>query len=266
MQTKMDLHSKKIKSIMEELAKVQSPAPKGKSMYELHCHTTASDGKLTPIELIDVAEKLNIKTIAITDHNTVNGSLEAQDYIKRTGKNIEIINAVEIDACEFKMFHFLAYGIKDMPKMKAFLDDLENKNQAVLAQIIDKLKNQGVDISVDGVRKLAGREKFKKTNIIDYLIENGYAKDWQDVQDRFLGEKCVGYIKRVKPSAQEVIDIIHGCGGVCVLAHPMELSQMNKGSLPNIKTIEKLILVLLMGLFKRKVMIIMQSQIKNLEV
>ncbi|MBQ8424771.1 MAG: PHP domain-containing protein [Clostridia bacterium] len=216
----------------------------GKKKFELHCHTTASDGLKSPTELVDFAEKENVDTIAITDHNTVDGSLMAQKYIAETGKKINIINGVEIDANDFSMFHLLAYGVKDMPKMKAYLDNLEEQNQEVFRKIIKNLTQVGVDISEEKVREMFGREKLSKIQIIKYLRNNGYAKDRFEVQDKYLGRHCPSYVERVQPPVSEVINFIHECGGICVFAHPMELSKMNPETLPDMETIKKLIIEL----------------------
>jgi len=214
---------------------------KSQGKFELHCHTTASDGIMSPTQLIDFAEASGVDTIAITDHNSVNGSLEAQKYIKETGKNISIINGVEIDANDFSMFHLLAYGVKDMQKMKKYLDNLEEQNQEVFKKIINNLTKVGVDISLEKVRELAGQEKIAKIHIINYLKRNGYAKDGTEVQEKYLGRHCESYVERVQPSVKEVINLIHECGGICVFAHPMELSKMNPKILPDMKSIKELI-------------------------
>ena len=235
----------KLARVSTELLKVQPELQKGKKRYELHCHTTASDGKISPTQLVDLAERHGITTLAITDHNSVNGSLEAQEYIKKTGKNIQVINGVEIDANDFSMFHLLAYGVKDMDKMKKYLDNLEAQNQEVMLKIISNLQKNGVpDITPEAVIKLSGKPNIQKIHIINFLRGNGYAKDRYEVQEKFLGKHCPSYVPRVQPTAQEVIDLIHDCGGICVLAHPMELAKMNPEQLKSMKDVEKLIVAM----------------------
>ena len=198
------------------------------SSFELHCHTTASDGKKSPTEVVDVAVDKGIEMLAITDHNTVEGIRQASQYVKEKNINIDLINGIELDACDKSCLHILGYGIKDLDKMANFLKYYDEKNDEVYEQIIDNLVGLGVDISKEKVLKEFNAEKLSKQRIGNYLKAKGYANSTSEVTQKYLGKDAPAYVPRVQPTAKECIDIISSCGGISVLAHPMELMKYNE--------------------------------------
>ena len=211
------------------------------SPYELHAHTSSSDGQLSAEELVNSARSQNIQTLAITDHNTMNGVLEAQEYITKNNiKDIELISGIELDACDQSCLHILGYNIQDIQQMQQFLKHYDDANKKVYQQIIANLQGIGVNISEEQVLTHFGATELTKQRIGNYLIANGYAKNSSEVTQKYLGKQCPTYVPRVQPTAEECIDIIHKCGGFSVLAHPMELMKYNK-QLPTESSVVKYI-------------------------
>lgn len=193
---------------------------------DLHMHSTASDGKLSPKELVDWAIEKKISCIAITDHEVVDGSREAIEYAR--GKDVEVISGIEIGADDDEA------GIYDVHIVGLFLD-LENERLVDLSkrlmgarevqkrEIIEKLNELGYEIAFEELKKEAGGINYGRPHIARILMRkySGEFEKMQDVFDRLLGGSGDAYVRQRKDTMKNTIDIIHGAGGIAVLAHPM---------------------------------------------
>ncbi|UCD77820.1 MAG: PHP domain-containing protein [Desulfobacterales bacterium] len=192
---------------------------------DLHIHTTASDGTLTPAEVISRADRLKIKAIAITDHDTVSGSKEAL----RCGipPSLGFLTGVEISAAPPPFypgsgsFHLLGYSIR--------LDDTElNQSLATLRQarknrnpaIIDRLNDLGIPLTLEEVRKEAGAGQLGRPHIAQAMVKKGVVATIDEAFDKFLGTGRPAYVNKYRIECIQAIEGILGAGGIPVLAHP----------------------------------------------
>ncbi|WP_373767904.1 PHP domain-containing protein [Glaesserella sp.] len=187
---------------------------------DLHSHSTASDGILTPTELIQRAVALQVGMLALTDHDTVGGISEARNTAKT--QPIDFIAGVEISILwEGKSIHLAALNIDEN---NAVLTDLLN-NQARLRQqraeqIAEKLAKAGIPHAYEGARALASGE-VTRAHYGRFLVAEGYARDDDHAFKRYLGAGKSAYVKPLWCSMEEAIHATHQAGGVICLAHPL---------------------------------------------
>lgn len=187
---------------------------------DLHTHTTASDGTLTPGELLALAKTKGLKILAITDHDTIKGYLEAKNEAPNFG--IELIPGVEITAvwCG-KEVHLLAYGFED--DNEPFLQMLRRQKKARLIRmksIVDELKKQGLDIEFDEVRAESGPGNIGRPHAASVLIQKGYVASVAEAFIRYLSTEKLSSVQTDYATIEEVIELTHLAGGVLSLAHP----------------------------------------------
>lgn len=191
--------------------------------YDLHCHSTCSDGTKTPKELIDMAKEIGLGGLSITDHDTVAAyTKDVTDYAK--DKGIDLIPGVEFST-EYKkrdcveVIHILAYGLDvTNEKLKAFCKLHEERRKERFQKILEKLKAGGYDLS-DVEFDMKG--SFGRPHIAIALIAKGHAKDMGDAFKRFLGNRSPYYVKTKVPTIEETILVIKIAGGKAILAHPI---------------------------------------------
>lgn len=193
--------------------------------YDLHMHSTASDGKLDPRELVDWAERKGLEGIAITDHEVVNGSREAVKYAK--GRGVEVVPGIEIGADDE------GSGLYDVHIVGLFLD-LENRGLLELSEwlmearkiqkveMIERLNDLGYEISFDELKKEVGGVNYGRPHVARILMRK-YSEfgKMQDVFDELLGVSGRAYVKQERDTVRGTINTIHGAGGLAILAHPM---------------------------------------------
>ena len=190
---------------------------------DLHVHTTASDGTLSPAEVVQLASDAGIVALGITDHDTVAGVREAQEAGERLG--VEIIPGVEISA-EFspEEMHILGYFVD--PESPALLDTItwvqrsrSNRNP----EIARRFNDLGIPISMEEVAGIANGGLIGRPHFAQALIARGVVKSTQEAFERYLSPGMPAYVAKVKLNAEQAIEAIHGAGGVAVLAHPQQL-------------------------------------------
>lgn len=187
---------------------------------DLHCHTTASDGLLSPTELVQLAKKSGLKGIGITDHDTIQGWKEAKEA---GGKyQIQILKGLELSTeWNGKEVHVLGYEVDGSSDYLANkLSVLRNEREKRMAEILRRFKNLGINISVEEVRQFAQGESIGRPHIAQVLIARGYVRDIQEGFTRYLGMGAPAYVPRYKLTPEEGIHIIREAHGVAVLAHP----------------------------------------------
>jgi len=187
---------------------------------DLHIHTTASDSLFSPSEVIKWANTKNIRILSITDHDTVNGIYSAIQEAKLY--NIIIIPGIEI-SCNYdgEEIHILGYYIDYQSQVlfdatKKLVDSRLYRGERIVNNLID----MGIKISLEQVKRLAGKGVIGRPHIARALIENGYINNIEEGFSEFLGRDCPAYVDRFKLSIIECINLIHRIGGVAVLAHP----------------------------------------------
>ncbi|ODA41321.1 PHP domain-containing protein [Desulfosporosinus sp. BG] len=187
---------------------------------DLHCHTTASDGLLTPTELIYSAAELGLKGLGITDHDTIQGWQEAEEAGEK--HQIRILRGIELSTeWQGKEVHILGY---DLDGSSSFLNDklryLRQAREHRMLKILDCLEAQGIDISVNEVRQFAQGESIGRPHIAHALMERGYVSSIGEGFDRYIGVGAPAYVPRYKMTPEEGIELVRAAHGVAVLAHP----------------------------------------------
>ncbi len=191
-------------------------------LYEtdLHCHTTASDGSLSPTELVQLAAKLGLKGLGITDHDTIQGWEEAVE----AGENyqIRILKGLELNTnWHGKEVHILGYEVDSSSTLLTDkLKDLRKAREKRMVEILDRFKGLGITISVGEVQQFAHGESIGRPHIAQALIERGYVSNIQEGFDRYIGRGAPAYVPRNNLTPEEGIHLIREAHGVAVLAHP----------------------------------------------
>ncbi len=200
-------------------------------MIDLHTHTTASDGSLTPAALVEAATRVGLRAIAITDHDTLSGYEEARQ-VAEAGK-VELLCGVELTTVYERAqaggrawsIHLLAYFGDGLPP-PVFLDWLEYWRQARRRRnerLAQKLQQLGMEISLAEVEMLGG-EQTGRPHFAELMVRKGYVRDREEAFRRYLDRGGLAYVPREKPTTVQAIQAVRSAGGVPVLAHPGRLS------------------------------------------
>lgn len=189
-------------------------------MIDLHLHTTASDGLLSPSELVARASAARLSIIAITDHDTTTGTCDARDAALRAG--IELIPGIEISAVsDGHDVHMLGYFIDaESPALRTFLETQRAERLRRVAEMGERLAALGCPIDVAPILAAAGSRTVGRPQIADALVRAGHAADRDDAFSRFLRFGAPAFVPRRGASPLDVIHVVHEAGGVVSLAHP----------------------------------------------
>ncbi|MEW6735297.1 MAG: PHP domain-containing protein [Acidobacteriota bacterium] len=203
-------------------------------MIDLHTHTTASDGSLTPRELVMRAARQGVRALAVTDHDTLDGLAEAMAAGREFG--VEIVPGLEISA-EFSTgtMHILGYYIAlDAPVLSSQLAQLRDARNQRNPRIVAKLQALGFDITLDEVEAKAGGVVIGRPHFARVMVEKGYVATAQEAFDRFLAKGAAAYVDKARLEPSAAIEAIRGAGGVAVLAHPYQLRTRDEAELNKI--------------------------------
>jgi 3',5'-nucleoside bisphosphate phosphatase len=193
-------------------------------VIDLHLHTTASDGRCTPHELVDRAKRAGVTVMAVTDHDTVAAVPDVQSAAKARG--IEAIAGIEITAIERdgRDIHMLGYFIDPGNSgLTAFLAKQRTQRIARVEALGLRLAQLGMPIEIGPVllqaREQGGRS-VGRPQIARAMIAAGYVADTREAFDRWLTTGRPAFVPRSGAPPGEVIDIVHVAGGLASLAHP----------------------------------------------
>ncbi|EOV0632263.1 PHP domain-containing protein [Cronobacter turicensis] len=191
-------------------------------IYDLHSHTTASDGLLTPEQLVHRAVEMGIHTLAITDHDTTAGLPAAHQEIKRAGLALRLIDGVEISTLwENHEIHIVGLGIDiTHPDMIAFLDGQAQRRMQRAEMIAERLEKARIPGALEGARRLADGGVVTRGHFARFLIEDGRATNMANVFKHYLARGKTGYVPPQWCTIEQAIDVIHHSGGQAVIAHP----------------------------------------------
>ena len=205
---------------------------------DLHIHSTASDGTLTPSEILVLAQNLHLGAIAITDHDTLDGSKDALSF--GIPPSIKFLTGVEISSepppsfSSAGSFHILGYAVDvDHPKLNYTLSMLRDSRKRRNPQILKLLSRFGIEIELDEVRDLAGNSQLGRPHIAQLMVEKGYVPSIDAAFDEYLGNGKPAYVDRFRFECEDTIKAILNAGGVPVLAHPILLGIKKSGILEN---------------------------------
>lgn len=191
------------------------------SEYDLHCHSTCSDGADTPEALVRLAAAGGLAGIALTDHDTTLGVEPAMAEGRRLG--VEVIPGVEI-TCEERAFecHLLGYWVDLDPEceLQQLLANMRRSRTQRAREILRRLRALGVDITEAEVVQLHGPHAVGRPHIAAALVEKGYAPTVRLAMRRYLGKTSPAYVPRLRVTPEEGVAAIRASGGVAVYAHP----------------------------------------------
>ena len=188
---------------------------------DLHTHTTASDGSLSPGELVSEAARAGLKAVAITDHDTIAGLDEAVEAGQ--GLELEVVPGVEI-SIEVGLkggAHLVGLWVK--PGHPGLLDGLERLQEARRQRnprILAKLNELGLPLSMDEVLAQTGGGQVGRPHFAKALVQKGLADSMGEVFSRWLAAGAKAYVAKERMTPEEGISLVRAAGGVPVLAHP----------------------------------------------
>ncbi len=198
-------------------------------MYDLHIHTKASDGILSSSEVIDYAISIGLRGISITDHDTIDGLEVAQNYIQQINTYLKFVPGIELNTdYNDSEVHILGYFIDYLNQpMLTRLMELRQSRYERAKKMIEKLHNMGLVINLDTVKKLAAGDLIGRPHIAQALMDKGYVFSIKEAFDKYISKGRPAYVPRYKFLPDEAIRIIHGAGGIAVLAHPGLIKNTN---------------------------------------
>lgn len=188
--------------------------------YDLHSHSTASDGMLSPSELVRRAIEQGVDVLALTDHDTVSGIYEAKQFAKT--QPIHLISGVEISIVwEEKSIHLTALNIdENNEELTVFLNNQAKLREERAIEIGEKLAKAGIPNAYEGAKSLATGE-VTRAHYGRFLYEQGFVRNIEHAFKRYLGMGKSAYVKPKWSSLEKAIQVTHNAGGVIAIAHPL---------------------------------------------
>ena len=191
-------------------------------MIDLHAHSTASDGTLSPAELAEAGRGFSV--LALTDHDTLAGVREFMDASHRLSPAATRLAGVEISVVPgdgYGRFHMLGLGVDaDSPALCNLLGRIRVGRDERNEKIFERLAALGMPVSHEEVEVHARGEVLARPHFARVLVDRGLAVDVKDAFEKFLGTGKPAYAERYRPDPGEAIDAIHAAHGVAVMAHP----------------------------------------------
>ena len=194
-------------------------------MIDLHSHTIASDGTLSPAQLITHALNLKLESLAITDHDTFEGFDKALPLAQ--AKGLDLVCGIEVSTrFRGKSVHLLGYFLKGAPDpdFREWLLVLQDTRRERNKEMIVKLNAMGIGIRLEEVemigRSITGRPHFARA-----LVQQGYCKSIEEAFKVYLGEGARAFVDRKEVTLNDAITLVRDAGGVASLAHPIRLGK-----------------------------------------
>jgi len=205
-------------------------------MVDLHTHSNASDGDLSPSSLIHEASQRGLRAIALTDHDTINGLEIARKEAQK--KNIQLIPGIEI-SIDWKgikapagisgtgpggEFHLLGLGISQPSAgFKAAISDLARRREVRNLEILRKMGEMGIEATWEDVKSLSGGDSIGRLHFARLLIARKIVKNQEQAFSRYLGVGKPLFVHKEGMVFEEATALIRESAGIPVLAHPMSL-------------------------------------------
>ena len=188
---------------------------------DLHSHSTASDGGLTPTALAAEAVKVGLAGLALTDHDTVDGLPEF--FAAARDRDLSVVGGVEISLEHSGTMHLLGLNVTGGPEVPAALGRLKVFRVERNLKILDLLGSQGYYLSWEKLQNISGGGQIGRPHFAALLLEKGYFKTREDVFDKLLGKGRPGYVNKVRLSPEDGLAMVREAGWAPVLAHPVSL-------------------------------------------
>ncbi|MDJ0651477.1 MAG: PHP domain-containing protein [Simkaniaceae bacterium] len=186
---------------------------------DLHCHSTCSDGTLTPVELLEHAKEKALSAISITDHDTLDAYSE-DIFQKSTKLGVKLYVGVEFST-QHKNFsvHLLGYGVKKTPEILEFCQKHQERRLHRNREILEKLKRLSMIVDAEELG-CPNNRTVGRPHIAELLLKKHYISSIQEAFDRYIGEGKPCFVSGENFTPQETIAIIRSAGGKAFIAHP----------------------------------------------
>ncbi|WP_019866423.1 PHP domain-containing protein [Methylovulum miyakonense] len=199
-----------------------SPSDPAKpEIYDLHCHSSASDGSLSPTAVVQRAHGHGVTALALTDHDTTAGLIEAQACAATAG--IKLIPGIELSAqWQNQCFHIIGLGIDPAyPPLAEATHILQGTRMNRAERIAEKLAKKNIPGALAAVMAAAGDGMVTRSHFADFLVAGHHVDTQQEAFDRYLAKGKAAYVATPWAELAEAVGWITGAGGVAVLAHPL---------------------------------------------
>lgn len=190
------------------------------ALFDLHCHSTVSDGLLSPPDLVAHAAKRGVKVLALTDHDDLGGLQAAREAALEHG--IQFVNGVEISVTwKRRTLHIVGLKVdSDNAALKAALDKVRIGRDERAQEMGADLERVGIHGAYEGAKLLAKQSIITRTHFARFLVDNGHAKDTKSVFKKYLVKGKPGYKEHQWMDLKAAVDLIKSAGGQAVIAHP----------------------------------------------
>jgi hypothetical protein len=190
------------------------------SYIDLHIHTDYSDGACTPDEVLSMVRASGISAFSITDHDTLDGYRQVKSAL--APGDPELVTGVELSVLIGEDdVHVLAYLFDpDNVALNSALKTFQEKRHERGQQIVEKLKDLGIDVPFDAVTETADGSVIGRPHVAETLHRLNKVGSYQEAFDKFIGRKGPAYVPKMLLAPQDAIELVHQAGGVAVLAHP----------------------------------------------
>ena len=191
-------------------------------MIDLHCHSTISDGALSPAEVVRLAKQNGCTVLALTDHDHTGGLAEARAEAAQCG--IRLINGVEISVTwRGRSVHIVGLDFDEHNSaLQTLLAQVRQGRVARLAAMAEKLAKKGISGAYEGALALAANpEMVSRTHLAEFLIQNGHVRNKQQAFTKYLGDGKPAAVAHEWATLAEAVAAITGAGGLAIIAHPM---------------------------------------------
>lgn len=190
---------------------------------DFHLHSTASDGLLSPSQVVERAHSNNVKYIALTDHDTTSGIQEAKE--KALSLNINFIPGIELSTEYNKeSIHILGFFRDDKfnsSELNKYFHTLKNKRRLRALEMVKKLRDEcNIIISGENVLK-RGKDVVARPHIAHEIISSGYSYTMDEIFEKFIGKDCPAYVPTTKLSTEDGVKLLKDYNALVFLAHPI---------------------------------------------
>ncbi len=190
-------------------------------LIDLHVHSNASDGSLTPSEVAEEAMKMGLSAIALTDHDTIDGVTEILEYTK--GKELEVIPGIEL-SCYYnnREIHILGFYVDyTNPELQKELDILKEAREGRNLKMIELMRKDGIDITMEKLLHGNPDSVITRAHFARVLVEDGICKDKEVAFKKYIGIGCKYYLPKPQVTCETAMNILTKYSKAAFLAHPL---------------------------------------------
>lgn len=191
-------------------------------LYDLHVHSTISDGLFSPAEVVEAAYQTGLKGFSLTDHDTLGGIKAAQEFLAERELPLIFVPGIELNT-DFREseLHILGYFIKcEDEKLCERLRQIWSARYERAVKMVERLRSMGLNISFEQVQRIARGDLIGRPHVAQALMDKGYVFSIKEAFQKYIGRGRPAYVPRYKFTPEEAISLIKDAGGISVLAHP----------------------------------------------